>query len=57
MLMPQDDGAEGNECLAIVLKLLFSIAISADQENTFDLEKSLFSCYTTWSFLVFIQFF
>ena len=43
--MGRDDGAEGSECPAILLKLLFSFARSADQENIFDLEMSFFSEY------------
>ena len=59
--MGWDDGAEDSECLAILLKLLFSFARSAHQKNIFDLEKSFFSEYmvyhlellgvfTNWSF-------
>ena len=59
--MGQDDGAEGSECLAILLKLLFNFAEAADLENTSSLEKSFFSEYmlyhlellgvfTNWSF-------
>ena len=43
--MGQDDGAEGIECLAILLKLLFNFVGSGDQATTFDLEKSFFSDY------------
>ena len=43
--MHREDESEGSECLAILLKLLFNLAGSGDQENTLDLEKFSFPEY------------